>query len=136
MAQDISLNGKIYTAAQAHELPALTLAYIGDAAYELYVRQFLLDGGHIKNGDLHRACTAFVSAPAQSDCVEAILPHLNDDEMRSYSRGRNAKLPVGKKSNPIVHCRATGLETVLGFLYLTGQRTRLEELLSYILKQV
>ena len=133
MAQDIIFHRKALTAAEAHALPALTLAYIGDAVYELAVRDFLLSGGRVKNCDLHKTCTSYVSAPAQSELADRLLGTLDDDEARAYGRGRNAKLSVGKKSNPAVHCRATGFEAVLGFLYLTGRTDRLESLLSQIL---
>ncbi len=128
MAQDI-----IYTAQAAHALPAATLAYVGDAVYELYVREHLLQHGHLKNYDLHKTAEKLVSARAQSGLVEALLPLLSDDEMRSYSRGRNTHLSVSKRNNPVTHCRATGFESVFGFLHLTGQRERIDALLTQLL---
>lgn len=126
---------KTYTKAEADALPALTLAYIGDAVYEIAVRERLLLGDHHKNGALHKKCTAFVSAHAQSEFVGLFEDILTDDERRVYGRGRNAKLPVGKKNDPINHCRATGFEALFGYLYLTGQDARLDELLNIIFQE-
>ena len=125
---------KVYTKEEAVSLPILTLAYIGDAVFELAVREFLLTGAKHKPHDLHEKCTALVSAQAQSRLADVLLPQLDSDEARVFGRGRNAKLPVGKKNDPINHARATGFESVIGYLYLTGQAERLDTLLGSILK--
>ncbi len=112
-------------------ISALGLAHMGDGVFELLVRTYLCTTGLAKNGQLHQATVAYVSAPAQAAFLNAILPALTADEAAIYRRGRNAHVhAVPKNATPGQYSRATGLETLLGSLYLTGQTERIEALFA------
>lgn len=112
-------------------LPPLTLAYVGDSVFELYVRSRLIAQGRTKVGDLHRAAVRYVRASAQAETLREIAPHLSDTERDVVRRGRNAKGHAApKSSSPGDYAAATAFEALLGFLYLSRQGQRLEQLLQ------
>jgi len=116
----------------AEQLPALTLAYIGDAVYELYVRQSILQKGK-KVHDLHRLAINRVNNNTQSDLLRKVEEELSEAEMAVVRRGRNAKgAQVPKNADVVTYRRSTGLEALVGYLYLTKQQERLEWLLGQI----
>ena len=117
---------------EALQYSPLTLAYLGDGVYELLVRDRLIRRKNCPNGTLHREALRFVSATAQSDGLEAILPLLTEEEEALYKRGRNSDAVGHRNSDVIQYKRATGLETLFGYLYLTGQTERLTELFSVL----
>ena len=111
----------------AGALPALTLAHVGDAVYELYVRAAL--AGPCGAADLHRATVERVCAPAQAAAMERLLPALTEEETGVYRRGRNANLRhIPHGATAVEYARATGLEALFGWLYLTGQEARADAL--------
>ena len=111
----------------------VTLAFVGDAVYSLYVRARLVQVSDGKPSQLQRATAKVVSAKGQSQILEALLPCLTEEEGDVFRRGRNAKKPTKSKSASAgEYNRSTGLEAVLGYLYLTGDKARLEELLSLL----
>lgn len=119
---------------QARRISPLTLAYEGDAVYELKVRTYLLYNADGSVNTLHRLAGKFVSASAQSDFMEFLEPILTETELEIYHRGRNAKSHSRpKNADMICYRRATGLECLFGFLHLTGQNERIDELFDYIL---
>ncbi|MBQ1217159.1 MAG: ribonuclease III [Clostridia bacterium] len=120
------------TEAEARQYSPLTLAYLGDGVYELLVRETLVLRDNRPNGTLHREALRFVSAAAQSDGVEAILPLLTETELSLFKRGRNSDATGHRNSDVIQYKRATGLETLFGYLYLIGSTERLSELFSVI----
>lgn len=112
-------------------LPTLTLAYVGDAAHSLFVRENLASGAHFKPDVLHQLASAEVKAAAQANLAESLLASFTETETAVYLRGRNAKAHHKAKNQSISDYRkATGLEAVLGYLYLTGQSERIVELLT------
>ena len=116
---------------RARNLSPVTLAFIGDAVYSLYVRERLVLTTSFGTGTLQKLTSAEVSAHGQSGLVEKILPKLTDEETDIFKRGRNAKKPTKSKNASVAeYNRSTGFEAVLGFLYLTGQYKRIEEILS------
>lgn len=117
---------------QAKQYSPLTLAYLGDGVYELLVRETLVLRDNRPNGQLHREALRFVSATAQSNGLETVLPLLTETEEAIFKRGRNSDAVGHRNSDVIQYKRATGLETLFGFLYLTGQTERLEELFRTI----
>ena len=117
---------------EALQYSPLTLAYLGDGVYELMVRDRLIRRKNCPNGTLHREALHFVSATAQSDGLEAILPLLTEEEEALYKRGRNSDAVGHRNSDVIQYKRATGLETLFGYLYLTGQTDRLTELFDVL----
>lgn len=108
------------------------LAFLGDAVYSLYIRNLIVRSSDQKSGELHKESTKFVKAKSQSEAIEKLLPHFTDNEMAVFKRGRNYKTQsVAKNSSVQEYHRATGFEAVLGYLYLSGQITRLNEILNY-----
>ena len=109
----------------------LGLAHVGDAVFELLVRSSLCMDGAATNKTLHKRTVAQVSAPAQAEFVEKILPLLTEQELAVYRRGRNAhphQTPKG--ATGAQYSRATGLEALFGWLWLTGQRARINALFA------
>lgn len=110
----------------------LTLAYLGDAVYELLVREKLLLEGNRPNGALHEKATGYVSSKGQSEAFLKIEPYLTEDELAVYRRGRNAHSVPNKNNDYDEYRRATGLEAVFGYLRLCGEVGRINELFSII----
>lgn len=118
------------TEREALMLSPLRLAYIGDAVHDLYVRTALVFQGG-KAGAMHRDAIRHVNAAAQSGALARIAEDLTETEADVVRRGRNAHAHhnVPKRADPADYKQATGLEALLGFLYLTGQEERLGTLL-------
>ena len=107
----------------------LALAHVGDAVFELLVRTEMCCAAAVPVKDLHRRTVERVTAPAQAELVARLLPHLTEQELAVYKRGRNAHAhPAPKSATPGQYARATGLEALFGWLWLTGQKARLSEL--------
>ncbi len=117
------------------EINATTLAYIGDAVMSLWVRELLIEQGWQKPKILQQKSVAWVSARAQAKIVIALLEEqfFTDEERAVIMRGRNAKCESHAKNANIMEYRmATGLETVIGYLYLKQEAVRLEALWAEI----
>lgn len=113
------------------QISPVTLAFVGDAVYSLYVRErlTLVHGG--KAADLQRVSSKVVSAQGQSVFLEKLLPLFTEEESDVFRRGKNAKKATKSKSaSNLEYSRSTGFEAVLGYLYLTGKTERITELLS------
>ena len=109
----------------------VTLAFLGDAVYSLWVRERLVRAGGGKAADFQRAAAKLESARGQSAFLERILPLFTEKEEEIYKRGRNAKKATkSKNADAADYNRSTGLEAVIGYLYLNGETARIEELLS------
>lgn len=116
---------------QLSTVSELALAHVGDAVFELLVRAELCCAESARVRELHAKTVAMVTAPAQAAFVDALLPALSAQELAVYKRGRNAHShPAPKSATPGQYARATGLETLFGWLWLTGQHGRLSELYS------
>ena len=114
----------------------LTLAYIGDAVYELVIRTFLVSKANTQVNKLHKAASDMVKAHAQSDIAGVIGEILSEEEMSIYKRGRNAKSYTSAKNATIGdYRRATGFEALVGYLYLEGKYDRLMEIIEFGLKK-
>ena len=110
---------------------SLTLAYVGDAIYEVFIRTKLTEHGDKKVNRLHKEAKNFVSAKAQSQVVEAILDTFTPDETDIFKRGRNTKVNTKAKNADFKeYHNATGLEALFGYLYLCGNQERLTELME------
>ena len=109
----------------------LSLAYAGDAVFDLIVRSILIGNGNISNNDLHKAATKYVSARAQAIIIETILPKLTEEEAAVYRRGKNSK-PSSRAKNATLneYQKATGFEALLGYLYLEGEQERVFEIVK------
>ena len=111
-------------------LPALTLAYLGDTVYDLYVRSFLAETLHAQVHTLHLLAAKCVCAKGQADAYRRMEPLLSDEERAAFRRGRNAHSGTVPKNADVRDYRvATGLEALLGHLYVKGEDARIGELM-------
>jgi len=109
----------------------LTLAYIGDAVYEIVIRTIIVEKGNAPVNKLHHKASSLVKAVAQKAAMEKILPLLTKEEEAVYKRGRNAKSYTSAKNASVIDYRiATGFEALMGFLYLMGRNERMLELVK------
>ena len=121
-----------FTEKDAKLLNPQVLAFVGDGVYSLYIRHKIITTNNITGQKLHSEVVNFVKAKGQSNFIDKRLPLLTEEEMSVFKRARNHKtLSQAKNANIIDYKRATGLEAVIGYLYLTKQIDRLNELLSY-----
>ena len=122
------------TARNPKLLNPVTLAYIGDGIYELLVRSMVV----AENGSmLHKTSVDFVCAEAQSKGADAILPLLSEDEEAIYKRGRNStSSKVPKHADPCDYRKATAVEALFGYLYLTDKQERIRELFDVMAKAI
>lgn len=124
---DCSDGDRVY---QIGQLSPASLAYLGDAVYELYVRtRYLLPPKRL--GDYHNRVVDRVRAESQAACWQALEPYLSEEEKEIFRRGRNAATGKPRRLSPEVYGLATGLETLIGYLYLQNP-IRLNELLDRI----
>ncbi len=108
-----------------------SLAYLGDAVLEVLAREAVLQTGIQNAGQLNALAASYVRATAQSDAVERILPHLTQEETEYFKRGRNTGgIAAPKSASMAQYRRATGLEALFGYLYLSGQEQRMRQLFS------
>lgn len=116
-------------AQRAKQMNPVVLAFVGDAVYTLYVRQSLALASGCKTGELNRKASLTVSAHGQSEQTERVLPLFTEEEAEIFRRGRNAKkLTRSKHATAAEYTRSTGMEAVIGYLYLTGRTERIKEL--------
>ena len=109
----------------------LTLAYIGDGVYDLIIRTMIVEQGNAPVNKLHKRVSNLVKAPAQMELFHIIEEILTEEELAVYKRGRNAKSFSTAKNASLTDYRiATGLEALIGYLYLTNQLTRILELIK------
>ena len=117
-----------------HGISVQGLAHVGDAVYELMVRTWLCTQGSRAVKRLHDEAVLYVSAKAQAAKTEIIIPELDEEEFMIYKRGRNSHLNNVPRGSTIEEYHiATGLETLFGYLYLSGRTGRLNELFEYII---
>lgn len=110
-------------------LSPITLAYIGDAVFSLYVRTVMVESADYRSGELNRKVNACVKAVSQSAMLEVIAPELSEEEKEIVRRGRNAHTPAKAKNAGLMeYKRATALEALFGWLYLSGEHERLRYL--------
>lgn len=113
----------------------LTLAYIGDAVYEIYIRSYVMKKGNMPVNKLHKAATKYVSAKAQSEIMCTLSQMLTEEEQRIFKRGRNAhSYTSAKNANIVDYRRATGFEALVGYLYLKKEYERLDEIIKISLE--
>ncbi len=116
-------------------LGSLDLAFVGDGVYELLVREHLAARGAMPVKQLHLAAVAYVCARAQSRAAAVLLPLLTPREEAVYKRGRNvSSVRAPKNTDQADYRRATGLEALFGWLYLSGDIPRVRELFGYVLE--
>lgn len=110
------------------------LAFVGDAVYGLYVRTALAEINR-PSGELHRLSVQLVNANAQAEAYRTVEPHLSEDEIAIFKRGRNFRTNnTPKSADHAAYHTATGLETLFGYLYLSGEQERADRLFEMIWK--
>lgn len=103
----------------------LTLAFVGDCIFDLVIRTVLSERANQAAHELHQAKSRIVKAPTQAKLVESLYDSLTEEEQAVYKRGRNAKSATSAKNASVTDYRkATGLEALFGYLFLTGQEER------------
>ena len=112
----------------------LGLAHMGDCVFEILCRGWLCAKGGKNVGNLHRDTINMVKASSQAQFVDKLLPHLTEEELSDYRRGKNAHVhAVPKSCTPAEYAKATGLEALFGALYLAGETDRLNELFKKVM---
>lgn len=123
------------TIEEVRQLSPLTWAYIGDGVYELYIRTYLVNTTNLKPHELHMKSIKYVKAKAQSEILKQIDEILTEEEKDIVRRGRNTKnYHVAKNATVQDYMYATAFEALIGYLYLTKQDERLEEIMKNIIE--
>ena len=114
----------------------LGLAHMGDCVFEILCRAYLCAKGGKNVGNLHRDTINMVKATSQAKFADKLLPHLNEEELAWYRRGKNSHVhAVPKSCTPAEYAKATGLEALFGALYLSGQTGRINELFKLVMEE-
>jgi ribonuclease-3 family protein len=109
----------------------LTLAYIGDGVFDLVIRSVVVGKGNTRANQLHQRTSRIVKAHTQAEIIGYLEGQLTEEEADIYRRGRNAKSPtMAKNATMSDYRKATGLEALVGYLYLTDRFERLVELIK------
>lgn len=113
------------------------LAHMGDCVYEILVRAHLCAQGRKTVQQLHQQTIQMVKATFQAKFVDKMLPILTEEELAYYRRGKNAH-PHGvpKSATPAEYAKATGLEALFGYLFLSGQKERANEIFQIVMKEM
>jgi ribonuclease III family protein len=130
MLEDLKV--KEFSKEQARQLNPLQLALIGDAVFELFIRNHILANNmELSAHKIHVKAIHYVKAKGQSDIIKSIEESLNEEELYIYKRGRNTKSATIPKNAEVIDYRnATGFEALVGYLHLTGSKERLSEILE------
>ena len=123
------------TAQEINAISNLGLAHMGDCVFEILCRGYLCAKGGKNVGNLHRDTINMVKASSQAKFMERLLPHLTEEELAFYRRGKIAHVhTVPKSCTPAEYAKATGLEALFGALYLSGQTDRINELFKTVME--
>lgn len=121
----------------ANEYSPLSLAFLGDAVYGLFARKFILAKGNRPVGELHKLSTEIVCAQTQAAGAAAIAELLTEEETAAFKRGRNAKVSsTPKGATDAQYHAATGLESLFGWLTVSGNHDRAQQLFNEIIKRL
>jgi len=116
---------------------SLALAYLGDSIYEVYVREYLLKHNIVKVNELQKSAVKYVSAKGQYKYLMSMIESnfLTEEELTIVTRARNHKSHTSPKNTDIVTYKySTGLEALIGYLYLSGKNNRISDIMEYIFK--
>ncbi len=116
---------------EINTLSPLTLAFLGDSVYEMFIRTKILSLGNRPASELHKIAVSYVKAKAQATAAHKILDILTEEEQAIYKRGRNTNIhTVPKNADMADYRHATALEALIGYLYIKGENERLTEILN------
>ena len=125
------------TKAEIDAISNLGLAHMGDCVYEMLVRAYLCAQGNKTVAQLHKQTITMVKATYQAEFVDKMLPLLAEDEMTYYRRGKNSHVhAVPKSATPAQYAKATGLEAMFGYLFLSGQKDRANEIFNLVMQEM
>ena len=125
------------TKAEIDAISNLGLAHMGDCVYEMLVRAYLCAQGNKTVAQLHKQTITMVKATYQAEFVDKMLPLLAEDEMTYYRRGKNSHVhAVPKSATPAQYAKATGLEAMFGYLFLSGKKERANEIFNLVMKEM
>ena len=125
------------TKAEIDAISNLGLAHMGDCVYEMLVRAYLCAQGNKTVAQLHKQTITMVKATYQAAFVDKMLPLLKEDEMTYYRRGKNSHVhAVPKSATPAQYAKATGLEAMFGYLFLSGKKERANEIFNLVMKEM
>lgn len=142
MEESISFLEQINRTFQCHEVDIrtyspLTLAYIGDAVYDMIIRTVIVERGNQSANRLHKSAIRYVNAKTQAVMIAALKEDLTETELDVYKRGKNAKSHTSAKNATIKEYRkATGFEALIGYLFLKNDLARVLELVQLGLHKV
>lgn len=110
------------------------LAFLGDAVYELFIREYLISKNICNVNELQKECVKYVSAERQCYFVEKMIDEnfLTSDEVDIFKRGRNASSHSSRSTDIVTYKKSTGLESLIGYLYLNKDNMRIKEIMEYI----
>lgn len=110
------------------------LAFLGDAVYELFIREYLISKNICNVNELQKECVKYVSAERQCYFVEKMINDnfLTSDEIDVFKRGRNASSHSSRSTDIVTYKKSTGLESLIGYLYLNKDNMRIKEIMEYI----
>ena len=129
---DLFSIGEAFSVEKVKSLSSVSLAFVGDAVYSLYVREKLVSESSAKTGELNKLSSQIVCAKAQAKRVDFLMSVLTEEELAVYKRARNTKKGAKAKNASVVEYNmSTGFEAVIGYLYLTGNSQRIDYLLNY-----
>ena len=125
------------TRAQIDAISNLGLAHMGDCVYEILCRAYLCSRGDKTVTQLHRDTINMVKATTQARFAEKMLPLLSEEELAYYRRGKNSHVhAVPKSATPAEYAKATGVEALFGYLFLSGQKDRANEIFHIVMEQM
>lgn len=135
MCPDIKNLDSLISDVDYRNLSGLSLAFIGDAVYELFIRKYILSKGEARVKDLHKDTVRLVNADFQADMTDVLLPLLREDELAVFKRGRNAHAGhTPKNKSEAQYHKSTGFEALVGYLYLKKDFERLDFIFSEVLE--
>ena len=122
------------TKQQVDAVSNLGLAHMGDAVYEVLCRSYLCARGDLTVGKLHKDTVSLVRATTQAEFADKMLPLLTEEELAYYRRGKNSHVhAVPKSATPAQYAKATGVEALFGYLFLSGQKERANEIFNLVM---
>jgi ribonuclease-3 family protein len=116
-----------------------TLAYVGDAIYELRIREYILSTGYQDVNKLHKYAVKFTSGENQAKIIDYLIKEnlITEEEISYFKRGRNSGHSKNRRSISVIsYKKATGFEAMIGYLYLENKKERLDEILDIVIKIV
>lgn len=132
-----NMDKKKLSECEANSYSPLSLAFLGDSVYDTYVREYLLKKANMPVAKLHSAKIRLVCAEFQSEVFEIFLNKLTEHELSVMKRGRNATgNTVPKHADAAQYRRSSAVECLFGYLYITGQLARLDELFELVINAI